>query len=134
MTWPTAAEPDSPVKRFLARTLPKPEWTHAAHLAVGTWHVRTHGAARALAELRTGIRALNDSRGTPNTDSSGYHQTITRACVVVIDGFLGMRDGEDVASSVRALLASPAADRKFLLTFYSEEKVKSDDRTTWCGC
>jgi len=27
------------VQRFITRTLPKVEWTHAAHLVVGLWHV-----------------------------------------------------------------------------------------------
>jgi hypothetical protein len=43
MAWPTRGELDDLVARFRARTIPKSEWTHVAHLAVGLWHVHTHG-------------------------------------------------------------------------------------------
>ena len=88
MPWPNERELESLVARFRATTLPKPEWTHAAHLATGSWHVHHLGASRALADLRTGIRRLNDFHGTPNTDTSGYHETITRAYGVLLEAFL----------------------------------------------
>ena len=81
------------VGHFLARTLPKAEWTHQAHLAVGAWHVDRYGPDEALTRLRDGIRALNDSHGTINSASSGYHETITRAYVRVIASlFVGCAD------------------------------------------
>ena len=65
MPWPTSDELDDLVARFRARTLPKPEWTHLAHLAVGLWHVREHGPERALELLRTGITRLNAVLASP---------------------------------------------------------------------
>ena len=65
--------------KFLDRSLPKPEWTHAAHFAVSLWLIR-HRPALDLDETLPGlIRAFNEASGTPNTDSGGYHETITRA-------------------------------------------------------
>ncbi|MDX2167626.1 MAG: hypothetical protein SF182_11205, partial [Deltaproteobacteria bacterium] len=66
MSWPTSAELEDLIARFQARTLPHAEWTHRAHLAVGTWHVLRFGPDEALRRLRSGIRALNDAHGTPN--------------------------------------------------------------------
>ncbi len=57
--------------------LPKPEWTHAAHVAVGACYAVRHGAA-ALDRTRDGIRRYNAAVGTANTDTSGYHETLTR--------------------------------------------------------
>jgi hypothetical protein len=74
--------------QFRACTLPHGEWTHTAHLRVGTWHVHHFGADAALALLRTGIRRLNDFHGTPNTETRGYHETITVAYVRLIAEFL----------------------------------------------
>ena len=73
------AELDAFVRWFRERTLPKWEWTHAAHLAVGTWHVHRYGVRASVDLLRDGICTLNQSHGTANTDSGGYHETITRA-------------------------------------------------------
>ena len=88
MTWTSDAQLDDFVARFRERTLPKSEWTHAAHLSVGAWHVHRYGVEEAVNRLRQGIRALNDSHGTANTDSSGYHETITRAYAHLIAEFL----------------------------------------------
>ena len=64
---------DDLVISFQGRTLPKPDWTHGAHLAVGLWHVATYRPPEALDRLRVGIRALNDAHGVVNSASSGYH-------------------------------------------------------------
>jgi hypothetical protein len=45
----TGAELEDLVRRFAERSLPKAEWTHAAHLAVGLWHVSRYGRDEALA-------------------------------------------------------------------------------------
>ena len=48
----TDTELEDLVRRFIERTLPKAEWTHAAHLAVGSWHVCRYGRDDAFARLR----------------------------------------------------------------------------------
>ena len=59
-------------------TLPKPEWTHAAHFAAAVWLLTRPGldAERAMPPL---IRAYNEATGVQNTDTAGYHETITLA-------------------------------------------------------
>jgi hypothetical protein len=106
--------------RFVACTLPKAEWTHAAHLRVGAWHVARFGPEEALARLRTGIRALNDSHGTVNSATSGYHETITRAYVALLAEAL-----ESAALDVDALIRGPLAARDALLRFYTREALMS---------
>jgi hypothetical protein len=120
------ADLDAFVLRFRERTLPKAEWTHHAHLAVGTWHVHRYGVATAINLLRDGIRALNDSHGTANTDSSGYHETITRAYAWLIAEFLAAGPtGATLAERVQALLASPLAGKNALLEYYSRDRLMS---------
>ena len=65
--------------RFQGCAVPAKEWTHAAHLVVGLWHVHRYGAMDALVRLRTGIRRLNESHGGVNSTTNGYHETITAA-------------------------------------------------------
>jgi predicted dehydrogenase len=126
MPWPSDEELALLVTRFRSQTLPKQEWTHAAHLSVGAWHVHTHGPDAALVKLRDGIRTLNESHGTDNTDSGGYHETITRAYVTLIASFLSQAPAwRRVAENVQQLLASPLAARDALLTFYTAETLFS---------
>ena len=60
-----------------AGTLPKPQWTHAAHVAVGACYTVRFGAS-ALEHTRAGIRRYNEAVGTVNGPDSGYHETLTR--------------------------------------------------------
>jgi hypothetical protein len=126
MTWTSDAQLDDFVVRFLNRTLPKSEWTHAAHLSVGAWHVHRYGVEEAVNRLRQGIRALNESHGTANTDSGGYHETITRAYAHLIAEFLGGHsESSTLAQRLRALLASPLAHKDALLEYYSKDRLMS---------
>lgn len=65
-------------RAFIARTLPKPLWTHETHLRVGLWHALHEPPERAMALLRERIRAYNEATGVANTEDGGYHETVTR--------------------------------------------------------
>lgn len=121
-----ALDPAALAEQFAACRLSKAHWTHQAHLAVGLWHVSQYGADNALPRLRMGIRRLNDSHGTVNSATSGYHETMTAAYVRLLDQFLAR---EDPAVPLRRrcamLLGSPLADRRVLLRFYSKELLMS---------
>jgi hypothetical protein len=125
MPWPTSHELDDLVARFRARTLSKHEWTHLAHLAVGTWHVHEHGPDQALELLRQGITRLNEAHGTVNGDNSGYHETVTRAYVRLLSEFIRTHSGLAVADRVHALLVSPLAEKTALFRYYSRNSLES---------
>jgi len=112
--------------RFVRGAVPKEEWTHAAHLTVGAWHVRQFGPVAAIDRLRTGIRALNDRHGTQNGPDSGYHETVTIAYVRLIDQYLLACDaGLPFESCVAGLLAGSFAERALLLRFWSRARLMS---------
>jgi hypothetical protein len=125
MPWPTSDELDDLVARFRARTLSKEEWTHRAHLAVGTWHVHEHGPDQALELLRHGITRLNEAHGTVNGDNSGYHETVTRAYVRLLSDFIGTQSGVALSDCVQALLVSPLAEKTALFRYYSRNSLGS---------
>ncbi|WP_263417784.1 hypothetical protein [Terriglobus albidus] len=75
------------VSAFEAGTLPKERWTHAAHILSGAWYVHVLGPEAALTEMRRHIRAYNEAVGTQNTDSSGYHETITVFWIRMLEHF-----------------------------------------------
>jgi hypothetical protein len=129
----TAERLEDLVRRFADGTLPRAEWTHAAHLAVGAWHVERFGADAAIDRLRDGIRALNERHGTPNTATSGYHETTTVAYVHLLEKEL-TKPSRDVplASRVAEILAGPLADKGHLFRFWSRERLLSEAaRATW---
>jgi hypothetical protein len=64
------------VQSFLDCTMDKADWTHEAHLVVGLYMV-THYPHDALSPMREAIIRFNESVGTINSDTSGYHETLT---------------------------------------------------------
>jgi hypothetical protein len=73
----TEFEIDAFLAAFESCTLPKSEWTHAAHLLTGACYVHGMGREAALEKMRTCVRRYNESVGGKNTETSGYHETIT---------------------------------------------------------
>ncbi len=108
--------------------IPHAEWTHAAHFRIGAWRLHHHGTAAALGLLPEGIRRLNDTHGPVNSATSGYHETITAACVRLLDAFLARCDAHvSLPDRVMHLLTSPAvAERTFLLRFWSRDVLTSE--------
>ena len=123
---PDATVLDELADRFGRGAIPASEWTHAAHLRVGAWHVHHLGQEVALVRLRAGIRHLNEDHGTVNSETRGYHETITAAYVRFIAQFLASCPREmSFETRVEELLASTVAQPEFLLCFYSREVLMS---------
>ena len=133
MTRRTLEQLDALADRFQAAAIPAVEWTHETHLVVGAWHVARFGPDAALDRLRAGIRRLNAAHGTVDSETRGYHETITRAYVRLLAAFLRARpDGEALDASVAALLATPLAARDVLTRHYSKTLLFSvEARRRW---
>jgi hypothetical protein len=113
---------------FLARTLPHPEWTHEAHLATTTYLLVKHPEIDLDSELPDLIRRYNESMGGVNSDSEGYHETITRVFLHGVRLFLGEVNREGpIHELVNELLLSPIGRRDWPLRFYSRERLFSVD-------
>lgn len=108
-----------------ARTLPKSEWTHAAHLTAASAILDKLGLAGAEAEMPVLIRTYNEATGVPNTDSEGYHHTITLFFLRRIERFLAPFKQEPLSQRVTFLLASRLAERSYPLDYYSRDKLFS---------
>ncbi len=74
----TVDEIEAFIDAFESLTLHKVQWTHHAHLVVALWYLTHHLHDDALDFVRRRIRAYNEAVGTANTDTGGYHETLTR--------------------------------------------------------
>jgi hypothetical protein len=120
-----AQEIETFVRDFEACTLPKPRWTHHAHLLVGLWYLSKHIPAEALNIVRRRIRAYNVAVGTANTDNSGYHETLTRLYLNGIAAHMARHRGESLPKLLALLLETPLARSDWPLEFYSRERLYS---------
>lgn len=122
----SAAEIEHLGERFLARSLPKEEWTHEAHIATTTWLLLRRPDVDVDRDLPDLIRRYNESVGGMNSDSEGYHETITRAFLSGVRLFLSEADGaEPLHELVNELLLSPMGRRNWPLRFYSRDRLLS---------
>ena len=111
---------------LLARTLPRAEWTHEAHLAATTWLLTSRPDVAIDAELPGLIRRYNESVGGVNSDREGYHETITRVFLHGVRLFLTEADpSKPLHELVNELLRSPKGRRDWPLGFYSSERLFS---------
>jgi hypothetical protein len=120
------------IEQFEQGTLAKPIWTHAAHLAVGTWYLLTLPEETAVEQVRTGIRHYNECVGTANTEDSGYHETLTLFWLATIGEFLGHKESGDKLEAVRSVVAEFGGKRDLFKKYYSFDVVASRAaRASW---
>jgi hypothetical protein len=111
---------------FLARTLPREEWTHEAHLATTTYLLLKRPEIDLDKELPGLIRRYNESVGGVNSDTEGYHETVTRVFLHGVRMFLAEADPDEALHElVNELLLSPMGRRDWPMRFYSRERLLS---------
>ena len=110
---------------LLARTLPRAEWTHEAHLAACLYLLSARPDIDVDAEIAGIISAYNASVGGVNDDVQGYHDTITHTFVAGVRLFLRAAPPGGLAEQVNALLATPMGRRDWPERFYSRERLFS---------
>ena len=108
-----------------ARTLSEPEWTHGAHLTAAVVLLNEVGLARASVQMPEMIRRYNESLGGINSDTAGYHHTITLFYLQLIDKFCTHYSAHSIGEQATTLLSSPLSDRTFPLRYYSKELLFS---------
>jgi hypothetical protein len=113
------------VKSFEDRSISKNEWTHAAHLAIGLFYCRILPFVVAKNVMRDGIYWLNDKHGIPNTDDSGYHETLTVFWLKRIWNFLDEREWTNAMAPLANELIERCGDSTLPLRYYSRELLYS---------
>jgi hypothetical protein len=98
---------------FEAGTIPKAEWTHAAHVRMAWLYLTRLPFAAALDRICGGIRRYNAAVG-----SDGYHESITVAFTLLIHGRLANADIDDGFTAFCALNPDLLVPRSGLPEWY----------------
>lgn len=123
---------ESLIERFEALKLPKVEWTHEAHLVVAIWYCSKFPFEEAVSLVRKYITRHNEAVCTPNSDTEGYHETITKFWLLIASDFLKNRDDESIEERCNAFIQADCGKSSFPLEFYSEERLFSvEARHNW---
>ncbi len=118
---------------LLDRTLPRLEWTHAAHYAAALWIFRARPDIDAPREMPGIIAGYNVAAGGENTDTAGYHETITQASLRETKRFLDAHPASRPLHAIHALLMDgPLGDREWMLDYWTRARLFSvEARQGW---
>ena len=120
------------VRRFEDCTLPREEWTHAAHLTVALWHLLQFDWPEAVARVRRGIKRYNAAHGIRTTPTGGYHETLTLFWLRTVRAFLEAERNEARALVRLANELTASADKSLPLEHYTRERLFSPEaRANW---
>ena len=112
---------------LLACSLDRADWTHEAHLAATHYLAVERPEIDLEAELPSIIRRFNKSVGGRNTDTEGYHHTITLTYLAAIRDHAAETEGQELCSRTNALLLSNRGRRDWPLRFYTPERLFSPE-------
>jgi hypothetical protein len=117
---------------LLDLSLPKPQWTHAAHFAAALWVMTCRADLDASRDMPGFIRAYNEATGVANTDTEGYHETITQASLRAARSFLNQDPQRSLFATCNALMASLLGKSDWLLLYWTRARLFSvEARRRW---
>jgi hypothetical protein len=117
---------------LMDRSFPKSKWTHAAHFAATLWLMTNRPEIDLAQELPGMIRAYNEATGGANTETSGYHETITQASLRAARRFLEESPPRTLFETCNALMESGLGEPDWLLEYWSRERLFSvEARRLW---
>ena len=100
-------------------------WSHEAHFVVATCVLWDYGFETAMTMMRKLIKANNEHMGIANTDTSGYHETLTWFYLNQIHSVLQTSVPQTIDQAVDCVLASEITDKNYPLKFYSKDDLFS---------
>ncbi|MBL8669845.1 MAG: hypothetical protein JNK11_04270 [Alphaproteobacteria bacterium] len=130
---PNEADIADLLQRFDAAKLEPARWTHLAHLAVGAALIRRLGYLDACRAIPGRIWRLNEASGVPNSDTRGYHHTVTMAFLWGVSRALAAQPADlPLAQLVERMAGTALATKQFPLAHYGFERLWSAEaRRGW---
>jgi hypothetical protein len=120
------------VRAMIGCTLPRAAWTHAAHFAAALWLLRTRGEAAARADMPGLIRRYNESVGGRNTETEGYHETITQASLTVAAQALAAAGDAPLSAVLAEMMAGPYGQSGWIFAHWTKARLLSPEaRRAW---
>ncbi len=118
------------LRAFESSQIPMPDWTHRAHLRMA-WLMADQGEPEAvIPRVKRALIGLLTAYGIPQTETRGYHETVTLAWLKLIQTLrqtTSHRCADTFIDEHPQLL-----DKTYLLTFYSRAAIMGGDaREKW---
>ena len=124
---------DALLRGFRDGSFPSASWTHGAHVAMAAAFLWDTPVVYALDDIRRAIRNYNVSQGGENSESSGYHETLTRLWVgAVAASLVAVPSGSSRLDAVRHAYRAFARRSSYFRDWYSFDLLTSTQaRREW---
>lgn len=118
---------------LLDTTWPEPEWKHREHCVATLGLVLFYPEMNLDQDLPGIIKRYNLANGGQNTETSGYHHSMTLLYLNAIRHFVQtLPPDTSAADAARMLLQSPIGKKDYPLRYYSRECITSKEaRLDW---
>lgn len=131
-TYKTLGEIENLIRAFKECKLPRSEWTHQAHLTVALWYLFYYSDIAAIHCIRTGIQRYNAAAGIANTETGGYHETITLFWIRIVSRFLDAEGASLAMVDLANKLIEIYGNKHLPLQYYSRDRLMSSEaRQNW---
>ncbi|MEG4286858.1 hypothetical protein QUB68_27525 [Microcoleus sp. A006_D1] len=125
-------EIDSLIHAFQECSLPRNQWTHAAHLTVALWYLFYDSEPEAINAIRNGIKRYNSVQGIEMTKDGGYHETLTLFWVQTVRRYLAEEKQNRSIVHLANGLIEQYADRTLPFRYYTRDRLMSwEARINW---
>ena len=118
---------------FFNGTFPGKDWHHREHVIMAGWYLLRYSEAETIERASEAIKRYNISQGGQNTDSSGYHHTLTVLWVRIMGHALARQPaGLGECERLRLLADEYSTQTRLYQEYYSFDVVKSTAaRLSW---
>lgn len=99
--------------------LPKTRWTHGAHVAATAFYAFDHTPEGVYERMKKGILHFAGCVGIQNTETSGYHESLTRFWANRLSEFVRRGQFSSRLEAARAAIAEFGEDRDHYRLYYS---------------
>jgi hypothetical protein len=125
---------DARVDLITSGKLSLENWTTEEHLILATWVMVRHPEMDAEQEVPRLIRAFNLAVGIANTESMGYHETMTLANLRAIRSVLReLPEPVSLVAACTAVVNSRFRDKRWIFSYWSGPCMMSASaRRAWC--
>lgn len=119
------------LRGFEECTVPRELWNHRAHLAYAL-HLLLEHPGDGGERIRAGILRYNRVQQIEQTLTGGYHETLTRFYIRVVERFVASADRARGLADLTDELYARYGDRELPYRYYSRERLQSwEARTRW---
>ena len=120
------------IAAFEAGKIARADWNHRAHLVYALVQLLRHGPEQGAVRIRQGILNYNAVQGIEQTTSGGYHESLTRFYIWIVQRFIERADTTLPLHLLADELWRQCGARELPFQYYSRERLLSwEARTEW---